>query len=96
MPKWFRTGDDVTFDDESKVRGWGGVAVDVMHVSIPCHRIDQGADPRSRLLAMNSLPTLSFDTYRNKCASQRPFSGIHPHGDDHPSLPTSLLMTYRP
>jgi hypothetical protein len=33
MPKWFRTGDDVTFDDESKVREWGGVAVDVMHVS---------------------------------------------------------------
>jgi hypothetical protein len=35
MPKWFRTGDDVTFDDESKVRDWGGVAVDVMHVRGP-------------------------------------------------------------
>jgi len=35
MPKWFRTGDDVTFDDESKVRDWGGVAVDVMHVREP-------------------------------------------------------------
>lgn len=33
MPKWFRTGEDVTFDDESKVRLWGGMAVDVMHVS---------------------------------------------------------------
>lgn len=96
MPKWFRTGDDVTFDDESKVREWGGVAVDVMHVSIPCHRIDQRADPRSRPLAMNSLPTLSFDTYRNKCVNQRHSSGIRPHGDDRLSLLTSLLMTYRP
>jgi hypothetical protein len=34
MPKWFRTGEDVTFDDESKVREWGGMAVDVMHVSL--------------------------------------------------------------
>jgi uncharacterized membrane protein len=45
MPKWFRTGDDVTFDDESKVREWGGVAVDVMHVSpspvFPCNMARQ-------------------------------------------------------
>lgn len=37
MPRWFRTGPDVTFDDESKVRLWGGMAVDVMHVSHLCH-----------------------------------------------------------
>jgi len=95
MPKWFRTGDDVTFDDESKVREWGGVAVDVMHVSMPCHLVDQGTDPRSRPSAMNSLPTLSFDTYRNKCVNQRPSSGIRPHGDDRPSLLTLPHTTYR-
>lgn len=31
MKRWFRTGDDVAMDDP-KVKEWGGVPVDVMHV----------------------------------------------------------------
>jgi hypothetical protein len=31
LPKWFRTGDDVKVGD-SKVREWGGVPIDLMHV----------------------------------------------------------------
>lgn len=32
LPRWFRTGGDVKLGDD-KVREWGGVAVDLMHVS---------------------------------------------------------------
>jgi hypothetical protein len=32
LPKWFRTGEDVAMGD-AKVREWGGVPVDLMHVS---------------------------------------------------------------
>ncbi len=32
LPKWFRTGDTVILGD-NKVREWGGVPVDLMHVS---------------------------------------------------------------
>jgi len=32
IPKWFRTGRDVQLDD-GKVREWGGIPVDLMHVS---------------------------------------------------------------
>lgn len=32
LPRWFRTGADVTLGDD-KVREWGGVPVDLMHVS---------------------------------------------------------------
>jgi hypothetical protein len=32
LPKWFRTGEDVKLGD-NKVREWGGVPVDLMHVS---------------------------------------------------------------
>ena len=35
MPRWFRTGPTVAMGD-SKVREWGGVPVDLMHVSRPC------------------------------------------------------------
>lgn len=33
-PRWFRTGPQVSLDDTSKVREWGGVPVDVMHVRV--------------------------------------------------------------
>lgn len=32
LPRWFRTGGDVALGDD-KVREWGGVPVDLMHVS---------------------------------------------------------------
>jgi hypothetical protein len=32
LPRWFRTGGDVKLGDD-KVREWGGVPVDLMHVS---------------------------------------------------------------
>ncbi len=32
LPRWFRTGDTVVLGDD-KVREWGGVPVDLMHVS---------------------------------------------------------------
>lgn len=35
MPRWFRTGGDVSLGDD-KVREWGGVPVDLMHVSVGC------------------------------------------------------------
>lgn len=36
MPKWFRTGADVTLDDP-KVREWGGIPVDMLHISARAH-----------------------------------------------------------
>ncbi|WVQ79025.1 hypothetical protein IAT38_001117 [Cryptococcus sp. DSM 104549] len=41
MPRWFRTGDDVAMGDP-KVREWGGVAVDVMHISGLGHGLAAG------------------------------------------------------
>jgi hypothetical protein len=33
LPRWFRTGGDVALGDD-KVREWGGVPVDLMHVGV--------------------------------------------------------------
>ncbi|KAK8861417.1 hypothetical protein IAR55_002236 [Kwoniella newhampshirensis] len=41
MPRWFRTGDDVAMGDP-KVREFGGVAVDVMHISAKGHALAAG------------------------------------------------------
>ncbi|ORY23426.1 hypothetical protein BCR39DRAFT_549216 [Naematelia encephala] len=41
LPKWFRTGDDVMLGD-GKVREWGGVAVDLMHISALGHALAAG------------------------------------------------------
>ncbi|WVF66903.1 hypothetical protein IAT40_001646 [Kwoniella sp. CBS 6097] len=38
MPRWFRTGDDVTVGDP-KVKEYGGVPVDVMHISARGHAL---------------------------------------------------------
>ncbi|WVR03959.1 hypothetical protein IAU60_000958 [Kwoniella sp. DSM 27419] len=38
MPRWFRTGDDVTLGD-AKVKEYGGVPVDVMHISARGHAL---------------------------------------------------------
>ncbi|OCF42382.1 hypothetical protein I317_03757 [Kwoniella heveanensis CBS 569] len=38
MPRWFRTGDDVTMGDP-KVKEYGGVPVDVMHISARGHAL---------------------------------------------------------
>ncbi|WWC99168.1 hypothetical protein V866_006063 [Kwoniella sp. B9012] len=41
MPRWFRTGDDVTLKDP-KAKEYGGVAVDVMHISARGHALAAG------------------------------------------------------
>ncbi|ODO09192.1 hypothetical protein I350_02792 [Cryptococcus amylolentus CBS 6273] len=41
MSRWFRTGDDVALGD-AKVREWGGVPVDVMHISAIGHSLAAG------------------------------------------------------
>ncbi|KAL0252442.1 hypothetical protein I308_101834 [Cryptococcus tetragattii IND107] len=41
MRRWFRTGDDVAMGDP-KVREWGGVPVDVMHISAMGHSLAAG------------------------------------------------------
>ncbi|EIW68892.1 hypothetical protein TREMEDRAFT_31125, partial [Tremella mesenterica DSM 1558] len=38
LPKWFRTGSDVHLGD-SKVREWGGIPVDLMHISALGHAL---------------------------------------------------------
>ena len=35
LPKWFRTGETVKIGDD-RVREWGGIPVDLMHVSAEC------------------------------------------------------------
>ncbi|KAK4685602.1 hypothetical protein P7C73_g4544, partial [Tremellales sp. Uapishka_1] len=41
LPRWFRTGGDVALGDD-KVREWGGVAVDLMHISALGHALAAG------------------------------------------------------
>ncbi|WWD16677.1 hypothetical protein CI109_101107 [Kwoniella shandongensis] len=41
MPRWFRTGEDVAMGDP-KVREYGGIAVDVMHISAIGHALTAG------------------------------------------------------
>ncbi|KAL7419642.1 hypothetical protein Q5752_005555 [Cryptotrichosporon argae] len=41
LPRWFRTGGDVALGD-SKVREWGGVPVDLMHISALGHSLAAG------------------------------------------------------
>ncbi|RSH94515.1 hypothetical protein EHS25_004318 [Saitozyma podzolica] len=41
LPKWFRTGEDVAMGD-AKVREWGGVPVDLMHISALGHSLAAG------------------------------------------------------
>ncbi|WWC87702.1 uncharacterized protein L201_002594 [Kwoniella dendrophila CBS 6074] len=41
MPRWFRTGDDVTLADP-KVKDYGGIPVDVMHISPRGHALAAG------------------------------------------------------
>ncbi|TXT11073.1 hypothetical protein VHUM_01824 [Vanrija humicola] len=41
MPRWFRTGGDVSLGDD-KVREWGGVPVDLMHISAKGHGLAAG------------------------------------------------------
>nr|XP_019050219.1 hypothetical protein I302_00644 [Kwoniella bestiolae CBS 10118]OCF29149.1 hypothetical protein I302_00644 [Kwoniella bestiolae CBS 10118] len=41
MPRWFRTGEDVTLKDP-KAKEYGGVAVDVMHISARGHALAAG------------------------------------------------------
>nr|XP_019012223.1 uncharacterized protein I206_03068 [Kwoniella pini CBS 10737]OCF51004.1 hypothetical protein I206_03068 [Kwoniella pini CBS 10737] len=41
MPRWFRTGEDVTLKDP-KAKEYGGIAVDVMHISARGHALAAG------------------------------------------------------
>ncbi|KLT45969.1 hypothetical protein CC85DRAFT_239698 [Cutaneotrichosporon oleaginosum] len=41
LPRWFRTGGDVRLGDD-KVREWGGVPVDLMHISAKGHALAAG------------------------------------------------------
>nr|XP_018264557.1 uncharacterized protein I303_02727 [Kwoniella dejecticola CBS 10117]OBR86715.1 hypothetical protein I303_02727 [Kwoniella dejecticola CBS 10117] len=41
MPRWFRTGEDVTLQDP-KTKEYGGIAVDVMHISARGHALAAG------------------------------------------------------
>ncbi|GMK56652.1 hypothetical protein CspeluHIS016_0304920 [Cutaneotrichosporon spelunceum] len=41
LPRWFRTGSDVNPGDD-KVREWGGVPVDLMHISAKGHALAAG------------------------------------------------------
>lgn len=56
LPRWFRTGGDVKLGDD-KVREWGGVPVDLMHVGISLSHLT--IETKARIAEQNKANTRS-------------------------------------